>query len=111
LIRVKVLTGGRWRSLAGWSTPEWRRSSRSKAWPWKRTSIRDAAHQQSRPAGFIGAWYDDGEANINIATFHSGAGGGPGRHCDRGHRSNRADAIQQKLRALPHVKYVKVLKF
>ncbi len=53
-----------------------------------------------------------GEANINIATFHLGR-----------HRSGQdaiaivgvdqvvPESIQQKFRALPHVRYVKVLKF
>jgi len=63
--------------------------------------------------GFIGALGTIlGEANINIATFHLGR-----EAADRdaiaivGVDQVLPEAIQHKLRALPHVRYVKVLRF
>jgi D-3-phosphoglycerate dehydrogenase len=63
--------------------------------------------------GFVGALGTMlGEANINIATFHLGR---QGAEQDAiaivGVDQVVPEAIQQSLRALPHVRYVKVLKF
>ena len=114
LIRIKVLTGGRWRTLAGVvnvGTP--------KIVEVKGMALEADFHpvmllinNLDKP-GFIGALGTMlGEANINIATFHLG------RHAAEqdaiaivGVDQVVPEAIQQKLRALPHVRYVKVLKF
>jgi len=63
--------------------------------------------------GFIGALGTIlGEANINIATFHLGR-----QAADQdaiaivGVDQVLPEAIQHKLRVLPHVRYVKVLEF
>ena len=63
--------------------------------------------------GFIGALGTMlGEANINIATFHLGRQAqGQDAIAIVGVDQVVPEAIQQKLRALPHVRYVKVLKF
>jgi D-3-phosphoglycerate dehydrogenase / 2-oxoglutarate reductase len=63
--------------------------------------------------GFIGALGTMlGEANINIATFHLGRQSqGQDAIAIVGVDQVVPESIQQKLRALPHVRYVKVLKF
>jgi D-3-phosphoglycerate dehydrogenase len=114
LIRIKVLTGGRWRTLAGVVN-----AGSAKIVEVKGMALEADFHpvmllinNLDKP-GFIGALGTMlGNANINIATFHLGR------------QAAEQDAIaivgvdqvvpediQQKLRALPHVRYVKVLKF
>ncbi len=114
LIRIKVLTGGRWRTLAGVVN-----AGTAKIVEVKGMALEADFHpvmllinNLDKP-GFIGALGTMlGDANINIATFHLGR------------QAAEQDAIaivgvdqvvpediQQKLRALPHVRYVKVLKF
>jgi D-3-phosphoglycerate dehydrogenase / 2-oxoglutarate reductase len=114
LIRIKVLTGGRWRTMAGVVN-----AGTAKIVEVKGMALEADFHpvmllinNLDKP-GFIGALGTIlGEANINIATFHLGR------------QAVEQDAIaivgvdhvvpvaiQQKLRALPHVRYVKVLKF
>jgi D-3-phosphoglycerate dehydrogenase len=63
--------------------------------------------------GFIGALGTLlGEAKINIATFHLGRQAeGEDAIAIVGVDQDVPDGIQRKLRALPHVRYVKVLKF
>ena len=64
--------------------------------------------------GFIGALGTLlGEANINIATFHLGRLRAAEQDAIAivGVDQMVPEAIQQKLRALPHVRYVKVLRF
>jgi D-3-phosphoglycerate dehydrogenase len=63
--------------------------------------------------GFIGALGTIlAEANINIATFHLGRqAAGQDAIAIVGIDQLVPDAIQQKLRALPHVRYVKALRF
>jgi len=114
LIRIKVLTGGRWRTLAGVVN-----AGAAKIVEVKGMALEADFHpvmllinNLDKP-GFIGALGTMlGEANINIATFHLG------RHAAEqdaiaivGVDQVVPEAIQQKLRALPHVRYVKVLKF
>src|ERR1022692_1632095 len=114
LIRIKVLTGGRWRTLAGLVN-----AGSAKLVEVKGMALEADFHpvmllinNLDKP-GFIGALGTMlGEANINIATFHLG------RHAaDQdaiaivGVDQVVPEVIQQKLRALPHVRYVKVLKF
>src|SRR5665213_1299347 len=114
LIRVKVLTGGRWRTLAGVVN-----AGTAKIVEVKGVSLEADFHPVmllinniDRP-GFIGALGTMlGEANINIATFHLGR---QAAEQDAiaivGIDQIVPDVIQQQLRALPHVRYVKVLKF
>ena len=114
LIRIKVQTGGRWRSLAGVVN-----AGMAKIVEVKGMALEADFHpvmlfinNLDKP-GFIGALGTMmGEANINIATFHLGR---QAAEQDAiaivGIDQIVPDSIQQKLRALPHVKYVKVLKF
>jgi D-3-phosphoglycerate dehydrogenase len=114
LIRIKVLTGGRWRTLAG----------AVNAGTAKIVEVKDMAleadfhpvmliiNNKDKP-GFIGGLGTMlGEANINIATFHLGR---QAAEQDAiaivGVDQVVPDDIQHRLRSLPHVKYVKVLKF
>jgi D-3-phosphoglycerate dehydrogenase len=114
LIRIKVLTGGRWRTLAGVVN-----AGTAKIVEVKGMALEADFHpvmllinNMDKP-GFIGALGTMlGEARINIATFHLGR---QAAEQDAiavvGVDQVVPDAIQQKLRALPHVRYVKVLQF
>jgi D-3-phosphoglycerate dehydrogenase len=114
LIRIKVLTGRRWRTLAGVVN-----AGSAKIVEVKGMALEADFHpvmllinNLDRP-GFVGALGTMlGEANINIATFHLGR---QAAEQDAiaivGVDQIVPEAIQQKLRALPHVRYVKVLKF
>jgi D-3-phosphoglycerate dehydrogenase len=114
LIRIKVLTGGRWRTLAGVVN-----AGSAKIVEVKGMALEADFHPVmllinniDRP-GFVGALGTMlGEANINIATFHLGR---QAAEQDAiaivGVDQVVSEAIQQKLRALPNVRYVKVLKF
>jgi len=114
LIRIKVLTGGRWRTLAGVinaGTP-------------KIVEVKDMTleadfhpfmlliNNLDKP-GFIGALGTLlGEARINIATFHLGRqSAGGDAIAIVGVDQVVPEPIQAKLRALPHVRYVKALRF
>jgi D-3-phosphoglycerate dehydrogenase len=114
LIRIKVLTGGRWRTLAGVVN-----MGTAKIVEVKGMALEADFHpvmllinNMDKP-GFIGALGTLlGEANINIATLHLGR---QAAEQDAiaivGVDQVVPEVIQQKLRALPHVRYVKVLKF
>ncbi len=114
LIRIKVLTGGRWRILAGVVN-----AGTAKIVEVKGMALEADFHPVmllinniDRP-GFIGALGTMlGEASINIATFHLGR---QAAEQDAlaivGVDQIVPEAIQEKLRALPHVRYVKVLQF
>jgi D-3-phosphoglycerate dehydrogenase len=114
LIRIKVLTGGRWRTLAGVVN-----AGTAKIVEVKGMALEADFHpvmllinNLDKP-GFIGALGTIlGEANINIATFHLGR---QAAEQDAiaivGVDQGLPEAIQHKLRALPHVRYVKVLRF
>ena len=114
LIRIKVLTGGRWRTLAGVVN-----AGTAKIVEVKGMALEADFHpvmllinNLDKP-GFIGALGTMlGDANINIATFHLGR---QGAEQDAiaivGVDQVVPEDIQQKLRSLPHVRYVKVLKF
>lgn len=114
LIRVKVQTGGRWRTLAGTVV-----AGAPKIAEVKMMQLEAAFHpvmlfinNYDKP-GFIGALGTMlGDAGINIATFHLGR------------ESAGADAIAlvgvdqvvpedllAEIRALPQVRYAKVLRF
>lgn len=114
LIRIKVLTGGRWRTIAGMVS-----AATAKIVEVKGMALEAEFHpvmlliNNIDKPGFIGALGTMlGEANINIATFHLGR---QAAEQDAiaivGVDQIVSEAIQQKLRALPHVRYVKVLKF
>jgi D-3-phosphoglycerate dehydrogenase len=114
LIRIKVLTGGRWRTLAGVVNVGTAKIVEVKGMPLEADfhPVMLLINNLDKP-GFIGALGTMlGEANINIATFHLGR-----QAADQdaiaivGVDQIVPEAIQQKLRALPHVRYVKVLKF
>jgi D-3-phosphoglycerate dehydrogenase len=114
LIRIKLLTGKRWRTLAGVvqaGTP-------------KIVEVKDMAleadfhpvmlliNNLDKP-GFIGALGTLlGEAQINVATFHLGrqAAGGDAIAIV-GVDQLLPESLQSRLRELPHVRYVKVLTF
>jgi D-3-phosphoglycerate dehydrogenase len=114
LIRIKVLTGGRWRTLAGVVN-----MGTAKIVEVKGMALEADFHpvmlliNNIDKPGFIGALGTLlGEANINIATLHLGR---QAAEQDAiaivGVDQVVPELIQQKLRALPHVRYVKVLKF
>jgi D-3-phosphoglycerate dehydrogenase / 2-oxoglutarate reductase len=114
LIRIKVLTGGRWRTLAGVVN-----AGSAKIVEVKGMALEADFHpvmllinNLDKP-GFIGALGTIlGEANINIATFHLGRqGADQDAIAIVGVDQVLPEAIQHKLRSLPHVRYVKVLKF
>ena len=114
LIRIKVLTGGRWRTVAG----------AVNAGTAKIVEVKDMAleadfhpvmlliNNRDQP-GFIGALGTMlGEAGINIATFHLGRqAAGEDAIAIVGVDLAVPEAIQHRLRALPQVRYVKVLRF
>jgi len=114
LIRIKVLTGGRWRTLAGVVN-----MGAAKIVEVKGMALEADFHpvmliinNRDKP-GFIGALGTLlGEANINIATLHLGR---QAAEQDAiaivGVDQVVPEAVQRKLRALPHVRYVKVLQF
>jgi len=114
LIRIKVLTGGRWRTLAGVVN-----AGSSKIVEVKGMALEADFHpvmllinNLDKP-GFIGALGTLlAEGSINIATFHLGRqGANQDAIAIVGVDQGVPEAIQQKLRALPHVRYVKVLRF
>jgi len=114
LIRIKVLTGGRWRTLAGVVN-----AGTAKIVEVKGMALEADFHpvmllinNLDKP-GFIGALGTIlGEASVNIATFHLGReAAGQDAIAIVGVDQVLPEAVQQKLRALPHVRYVKVLRF
>ena len=114
LIRIKVLTGGRWRTLAGVVNMGTAKIAEVKGMPLEADfhPVMLLINNRDKP-GFIGALGTLlGDANINIATFHLGRQAeGEDAIAIVGVDQVVPDAIQRKLRALPHVRYVKVLKF
>jgi len=114
LIRIKVLTGGRWRTLAGVVN-----AGTAKIVEVKGMALEADFHpvmllinNLDKP-GFIGALGTIlAEANINIATFHLGRqAAGQDAIAIVGVDQVVPEAIQHRLRVLPHVRYVKVLRF
>jgi D-3-phosphoglycerate dehydrogenase / 2-oxoglutarate reductase len=114
LIRIRVLTGGSWRSLAGAVNAGTAKIVEVKGMPLEADfhPVMLFINNQDKP-GFIGALGTMlGEANINIATFHLGRQS-EGRDAIAivGVDQVVPEAVQQALRDLPHVRYVKVLRF
>src|SRR5580698_10498597 len=114
LIRIKILTGERWRTVAGVVNAGTLKIVEVKGMPLEAEfhPVMLLINNLDKP-GFIGALGTLlGEANINIATFHLGRQAeGEDAIAIVGVDQDVPDAIQRKLRALPHVRYVKVLKF
>jgi len=114
LVRVKVLTGGRWRTVAGVVN-----AGTAKIVEVKGMALEADFHpvmlfiNNSDKPGFIGALGTMlGESNINIATFHLGRQAqGQDAIAIVGVDQVVPETIQQRLRALPQVRYVKVLRF
>lgn len=114
LIRIRVLTGGRWRTLAGVVN-----AGAAKIVEVKGMALEADFHpvmlfvNNSDKPGFIGALGTMlAEANINIATFNLGRqAAGQDAIAIVGVDQVVPEAIQHKLRALPQVRYVKVLRF
>jgi D-3-phosphoglycerate dehydrogenase len=114
LIRVKVRTGGGWRTVAGSVIAGVPRIVEVKG-----MSL-DAAFSPTivyvnnldKP-GFIGAFATMlGQAGINIATFHLGrTAAGEEAVALVGVDQSVPDALLEQVRALPQVRYVKVLSF
>jgi D-3-phosphoglycerate dehydrogenase len=114
LIRIRVLTGGSWRSLAGAVNAGSAKIVEVKGMPLEAEfhPVMLFINNQDKP-GFIGALGTMlGEANINIATFHLGRQS-EGRDAIAivGVDQVVPDSVQQALRELSHVRYVKVLRF
>jgi D-3-phosphoglycerate dehydrogenase len=114
LIRIRVLTGGSWRTLAGVVNAGSAKIVEVKGMPLEAEfhPVMLFINNQDKP-GFIGALGTMlGEANINIATFHLGRQS-EGRDAIAivGVDQVVPERLQQALRALSHVRYVKVLRF
>jgi D-3-phosphoglycerate dehydrogenase len=114
LIRIRVLTGGSWRTLAGVVNAGSAKIVEVKGMPLEADfhPVMLFINNQDKP-GFIGALGTMlGEANINIATFHLGRQS-EGRDAIAivGVDQVVPEGVQQALRELSHVRYVKVLRF
>ena len=114
LIRIRVLTGGSWRTLAGVVNAGTAKIVEVKGMPLEADfhPVMLFINNQDKP-GFIGALGTMlGEANINIATFHLGRQS-EGRDAIAivGVDQVVPEGVQQALRELSHVRYVKVLRF
>jgi len=114
LIRIRVLTGGSWRTLAGVVNAGSAKIVEVKGMPLEAEfhPVMLFINNQDKP-GFIGALGTMlGEANINIATFHLGRqSGGRDAIAIVGVDQVVPEGLQQALRELSHVRYVKVLRF
>ena len=114
LIRIKVKTGGRWRNLAGAVNAGTAKIVEVKDMPLEADfhPVMLLINNRDKP-GFIGALGTMlGDANINIATFHLGRqAANEDAIAIVGVDQVVPDSIQRQLRELPHVRYVKVLRF
>jgi D-3-phosphoglycerate dehydrogenase len=114
LIRIKVLTGGRWRTVAGTVNAGAPKMVEVKGMPLEADfhPVMLFVNNRDKP-GFIGALGTLlGEGHINIATFHLGRqAAGEDAIAIVGVDQVVPEPLQQRLRELPHVRYVKVLKF
>jgi D-3-phosphoglycerate dehydrogenase / 2-oxoglutarate reductase len=114
LIRIKVKTGGKWRTVAGAVI-----AGAPKIVEVKGMSLEAGFHplmlyvNNSDKPGFIGALGTTlGEAQINIATFNLGrVAAGEDAVALVGIDQPVPDAILAQIKALPQVRYVKVLRF
>ena len=114
LIRIKVLTAGSWRTVAGTLIAAAPKIVEVKGMALEAEfhSVMLFINNRDKP-GFIGALGTLlGEGAINIATFHLGRqAAGEDAIAIVGVDQVVPEGIQQQLRALPHVRYVKVLRF
>ena len=114
LIRIKVKTGGGWRTLAGAVI-----GGKPRIVEVKGMALEAPFHpvslyiNNSDTPGFIGALGTLlGDAKVNIATFHLGREGAGGEAIALvGIDATPAESVMQKLKALPHVRYAKLLRF
>jgi D-3-phosphoglycerate dehydrogenase len=114
LIRVKVQTGGKWRTLAGAVV-----AGAPKIAEVKMMQLEAAFHpvmlfiNNSDKPGFIGALGTMlGEAGVNIATFHLGReSAGADAIALVGVDQVVSDDLLTRIKALPQVRYAKVLRF
>ena len=114
LIRIKVLTSGKWRTVAGAVNAGAPKIVEVKGMPLEADfhPVMLFINNRDKP-GFIGALGTLlSEGNINIATFHLGRQA-PGEDAIAivGVDQVVPEPLQQRLRSLPHVRYVKVLRF
>jgi D-3-phosphoglycerate dehydrogenase len=113
LIRIKILTGGRWRTLAGAVN-----AGTAKIVEAKDMALEADFHpvmlliNNRDTPGFVGLLGTMlGDANINIATFHLGRqAAGQDAIAIVGVDQMVPEEIQRRLRDLPQVRYVKVIK-
>jgi D-3-phosphoglycerate dehydrogenase len=114
LIRIRVKTGGHWRTLAGVVNAGTAKIVEVKGMPLEADfhPVMLFINNMDKP-GFIGALGTMlGEANINIATFHLGRQAeGKEAIAIVGVDQVVPESLQQALRELSHVRYVKVLRF
>ncbi|MBY0564292.1 MAG: phosphoglycerate dehydrogenase [Hyphomonadaceae bacterium] len=114
LIRIKVKTGGKWRTLAGTVI-----AGAPKITEVKMMQLEAPFHpvmlfiNNSDKPGFIGALGTLlGDAQINIATFHLGREAeGQDAIALLGVDQIVSDDVLARIRTLPHVRYAKVLRF
>lgn len=114
LVRVKVKTEGKWRTIAGTIV-----GGQPKVVEVKSMDLEAQFHphmlfiNNTDKPGFIGALGSLlGEAGINIATFHLGREGeGQDAIALLGIDADVPADVLEKLKALPQVRYAKVLKF
>ncbi|WP_135212490.1 phosphoglycerate dehydrogenase [Vitreimonas flagellata] len=114
LIRIKVKTGGKWRSLAGTVV-----AGAPKIAEVKGMQLEAPFHpvmlfvNNSDKPGFIGALGTMlADAKINIATFHLGREGeGEDAIALVGVDQIVSDDLLARIKALPQVRYAKVLRF
>jgi D-3-phosphoglycerate dehydrogenase len=114
LIRIKVKTGGKWRSLAGTVV-----AGAPKIAEVKSMQLEAPFHpvmlfvNNSDKPGFIGALGTMlADAQINIATFHLGReGAGEDAIALVGVDQIVSDDLLARIKALPQVRYAKVLRF
>lgn len=114
LIRVKVRTGGGWRTLAGTLVAGQPRIVEVKAMaleaPFHPLTL--YTNNADKP-GFIGALGTLlGDAGVNIATFHLGRDAAGGEAIALvGIDQPPEEAVMDQIKALPHVRYAKLLRF
>jgi D-3-phosphoglycerate dehydrogenase / 2-oxoglutarate reductase len=114
LIRIKVKTGGKWRTLAGTVV-----AGAPKIAEVKQMQLEAAFHpvmlfvNNSDKPGFIGALGTMlAEAGVNIATFHLGReAAGADAIALVGVDQAVSDDLLARIKALPQVRYAKVVRF
>ena len=114
IIRIKVRTGGRWRTLAGAVIGGQPRIVEVKGMALEAAFLPTMLFvNNSDKPGFIGALGTMlAGAGINIATFNLGrTGEGEDAVALVGIDQDVPEDLQARLRALPQVRYVKVLRF